>query len=143
MSSRLEKIDTKFIDILCKMAVDVQPVANARIASAIVLKNNIISFGINQRKTHPFQARFGRNSESIYMHAEISAIHNALKRIDVSEISKSTLYIARMKKRKFSEKTFNWVTGNVCPCEGCMRAIVEFGIKRVVYTGEDGTIEEL
>ena len=137
----MTKRDRKFIDMLCKLATDVKPVGAARIAAAIVYKNDVISFGVNRYKTHPFQKKFGRNSDSIYLHAETDAIHNALRRVDVDVLQRSTMYIARMKKRKTTDGNFEWVTGNVCPCEGCQRAIAEFGISRVFFTGEDGKIE--
>lgn len=138
----MTKRDHKYINMLSKMAMDVAPVGAARIAAAIVYKNEIISVGTNRYKTHPFQARFGKNPESIYLHAEVNAIHNALKRIDIDKLSRSTLYIARMKKiKKGKSNSFEWVSGNVCPCVGCMRAIAEFGINKVFYTGENGTIK--
>ncbi|MFM7851590.1 MAG: hypothetical protein ACKO96_06630, partial [Flammeovirgaceae bacterium] len=51
----------KYIEMLSKIAVAIEPVRKARIAACLVYRNEIISFGINQMKTHPFQAQFSKN----------------------------------------------------------------------------------
>lgn len=124
--------NSKHIDMLAKIAAAVEPVAQARIAAAIFYKNNLISIGINQKKTHPFQAQFGKNKDSIYLHAEIDAIKNALKFISVDELSRCSLYICRV-KYDGKEKT-NIIYGLSKPCSGCSRAIVNFNIKKVIYS---------
>ena len=118
---------------LFKLASSIEKVAGARIASSLVLKNTILSFGFNQRKTHPFQAKYGKNNESIYLHAEADAIKNALKCYSLEDLKNSVLYICRSKTMNKSI-----VTGLAKPCEGCMRAIANFNIKRVVYSTDDG-----
>jgi deoxycytidylate deaminase len=125
----------KILNLLSKVAVTVEPVASARIAAAIVYKNDIISFGVNQRKSHPFHAQFRRNDESIFLHAETDAIKNALKFIDHETLSRSTLYICRMKYITTDKREF--VFGLSKPCDGCMRAIATFDIKNVVYSLDD------
>ena len=119
--------DMKILALLSKIAEAVPPIRSARIAAALVIKNDIISFGINQMKTHPFQARYSRNDQAIYVHAENAAIMRALKKVDVEDLKKATLYVARVKKP-------NNMWGMACPCEGCQKAIDKFGIKKVVYT---------
>lgn len=121
------------MNTLFKLASSIEKVAGARIASSLVLKNSVLSFGFNQRKTHPFQAKFGKNVDSIYLHAEVDAIKNALKSYSLEDLKNSVLYICR-------SKTINklLVTGLAKPCDGCMRAIASFNIKRVVYSTDDG-----
>jgi deoxycytidylate deaminase len=122
---------TKIFDVLFKLAETVEPVGNAKLAAAIVIKNEIISFGINKRKSHPFQKRFGKNSDAIFLHAEIDAIKNALRHVSQEELSRASLYVARAKK---TEKR-NYIQGMAKPCEkGCQCAIAAFGIKNVYYT---------
>lgn len=103
-------------------------------AAAIVFRNEIISIGINSNKSHPFQAKYGRNSDSIYLHAEIDAIKNALKCISVDQLTKTTLYICRVKYTDSKKSGQIW--GLSRPCEGCIRAITTFNIKKVVYSIE-------
>jgi deoxycytidylate deaminase len=130
--------DSHYMNLLFKMATDVAPVAAARIAAAIVYKKDVVSFGINQNKTHPLQAKFSRSVNSIYIHAEIDAIKNAVKAgISLKELSKATLYICRAKFDSDQKKFF--IPGLARPCEnGCTRAVASFGINRVVYSLNEG-----
>ena len=122
----------RFLRLLSNIAQDVSPVGAARIASGLVLGNEFIAFGTNSMKTHPFQARFGKNSQSIHLHAEVDCIKNALKKFSVEELKKSTLYIARMKFLDSNKK--HMVNGLACPCDGCKRAISTFNIRKVVFS---------
>lgn len=128
----LQARDYRYMNFLRRMAGNVEPVANARLAAAIVIGNSTISLGHNRRRSDPFQARFGKNIESIYMHAEIHAIKQALNYIEPRDFRKATLYVARVKRPSIKSKLF--VDGESCPCSGCKRAILEFGIKRVIHT---------
>jgi tRNA(Arg) A34 adenosine deaminase TadA len=120
----------RIFSLLMTMAETVEPVGDARIASAIVLKNDVISFGINKRKSHPFQKKYGKNEDAIYLHAEIDAIKNALRHIEQEELSRASLYVARVKRSKSQ-----FVQGLAKPCaKGCCKAIAAFGIKNVYYT---------
>ena len=130
----------KFIKILEKVAEDVAPVANARIAAALVYKGEIISIGVNQKKSHPFQMKFTKNEHAIFLHAETDAIKNALKKYDIETIAKSALYICRMKK---DEVTGAYIRGLSRPCVGCLRAIATFNIKEVYYTTDGENINRL
>lgn len=113
-------------------------VLRTRIAACIVYKNEIVSVGINQLKSHPFQAKFSRHEDSIFLHAETDAIKNALKHIDVDQLSKSTLYVCRVKYDEHKSKKVQ-MRGMCKPCEGCQRAIATFNINKVVYTCDDGS----
>jgi deoxycytidylate deaminase len=124
--------DNYYINLLTKIAEAVPPVRSAKLASAIVLKDEIVSFGFNQMKSHPFQLRYAKNTEAIYWHSENMAIFNASKKIDKADFRKATLYIARVKKP--SAHNPNFIHGLACPCDGCKTAIDDFKIKRVVYT---------
>ena len=116
---------------LSRIAEDVPIAGRARIAAAIVLKNEIISIGTNQRKSHPLQAKFSRHYQAIHIHAEIDAIAKAVKRIDTRRLAQSTLYVARV---KLDRTGGDWMWGLAKPCSGCARAIASFDIKRVVWT---------
>jgi len=132
---------SKYINILTKLAIAVEPVAQARISSCLVYKNEIISFGMCKMKSHPFQARFGKNSDSIYLHAETDCIKNALKLIDMNELSRCSLYICRVKYECRLKNSV--VYGMAKPCCGCSRAIATFGINKVFYTTDENTYEAL
>lgn len=125
----------KNIKTLCKIAEDVAPVGSARIAAGLFYKNEFISFGTNQYKTHPLQKKFSISPLAICIHAEISAIINATKRHTPDIISRSTLYVARMKWTDSKKKRMT--QGLACPCEGCQKAIVAFDIKNVYYSEDN------
>jgi deoxycytidylate deaminase len=130
---------SRYLNILSKIAADVitPAVNNARLAACVVHKNNIVAFGVNEMKSHPFQAKYGKNKDSVYLHAETSAIKNALKYISLEQLKSSTLYICRV---KFSDSSkTKMIFGISKPCSGCFRCINSFDIGKVIYTldGED------
>lgn len=102
------------------------------ISAALVYKNKVISFGVNQMKTHPYQSKYGRTPESIYWHAETSAIYIADKKLRFDRFEQSILYISRVKYS--STKKDKYVSGLSLPCDGCLRCINDYGIKTVIYT---------
>lgn len=134
--------DHRIMGFLRRQAIDVKAVKSSRIAAAVTIKNDIISLGHCQRRTHPFQARYCKNPEAIYLHAETNAISNALNHVSKRDLARATLYIRRVKLPTKDDTKF--VDGMAKPCLGCMRAIIAFGIKKVVYsTEEDGRYEVL
>jgi tRNA(Arg) A34 adenosine deaminase TadA len=120
--------DQNYISTLKKITRDIPGAGNQTLAACIVKSNRILSFGQNSRKTHPLQAKYAKNPEAIFLHAEIDAIKNALRDIKVDDLKNTTLYVVRTKK--------NGEEGMSKPCKGCMQAVEAFGISRVVYTTE-------
>lgn len=125
---------SRYMNVLSKMAADIEiPVSgNARLASCVVYRNDIVSFGVNMMKSHPFQAKYGKNPDSVFLHAETCAIKNALKYISQEELSRSTLYICRVKYYDADRKSLMF--GLSRPCSGCFRCINTFNIRKVVYS---------
>lgn len=131
----MKKINEPILHTLAKVAA-ANPNNAEKFAAAVVYRNRIISFGMNSMKSHPMAAKYSKNEHAIFLHAEVAAIKNALREIDVDDFTKCDLYITRVKKEKpFTEK---YVWGLAKPCRGCERAIAEFGLKRVVYSCDDG-----
>lgn len=128
----------KIITNLEKVAMTCSPVGGARIASCITIRDEIISYGINRNKTHPFQKRYGRNPDAIYIHAEIDAIRNAIKQLESHDLSKCSIFIVRMKYDSAHKK--NLIRGLAKPCRGCQSAISAFQVKQVFYTDDEGHI---
>ncbi len=102
-----------------------------KLAAAVTQRNRVLSIGLNSRKTHPFQAKYSRMPEFNCIHAEIAAIHNYLRTHSVDDLRNCTLYVCRV-KRTGPKKSYTW--GNAKPCCGCMKAIIEFDIRNVVYS---------
>ncbi len=125
--------DIKFTELLARVAEDVAPAFRARIAAGIVIKNELVSIGTNQVKTHPLQAKFAKHYQAIHIHAEIDAIAKAVKKVDARLLSKATLYVTRVKQ----DREGAYIYGLAKPCQGCARAIASFGINRVVWTNDE------
>jgi len=134
--------DRPRLEALCEIAKDIIPCGHARIVAALYIKNELVSIGWNQSKTSPFAMKYGKHEKAICLHAEQSAIKQALHRFSVEDLSnaKTTLYVARV-KRLYQGSNFVW--GLAKPCSGCFSSIVDFDIKRIVYTLDNGEYEEL
>jgi len=106
-----------------------------KMAAGIVFRKHLVATGMNSYKTHPLQTKWGRNEDSIYLHAEIDAIKNALRLIDQNQLSKCDLYIVRVKRKSSKDRAF--VYGLAKPCPGCKRAIANFNLRNVFYTEDE------
>ena len=128
--------DKKYMQFVKRIAINNPNTQHrAKLAACLVLRNDIISIGQNSTKSHPLQKRFSKNTESIFKHAEVDCIINALRHIEPEELSKATLYVARVKK--LTREAKEWSDGYAEPCCGCKQAIGHFKIKRVIYSTEE------
>lgn len=120
----MTKHEKRLLEV-CRIAEDASTFLEHRHAAALYIGNELVSVGVNQMKTHPLQAKFGRNTDSIFLHAEIDCIRNALRRVAPEELKRGVLYVAKSKhgQPKLSK-----------PCAGCQRAIIHFGISDVHWT---------
>lgn len=101
-----------------------------RIGAVLVLNNKVIGKGANLSTSHPLQSfhnhRTGRVAPSHHLHAEIHALVDC----DRSDIQGSEIYVGRFDRR-----------GNLAmckPCVACEDALRRAGIKRVIYTSNQG-----
>ena len=120
----------RILQDLSEIAALTPKVANYKLAAALSYKNRIVAYGTSSYKSSPFQKKYASTEHRIFLHAEIATIKNALRQLDLWQLKKSSLYICRVKNEG------KW--GNSKPCEGCQRAIAEFGIKNVYYTVDNG-----
>lgn len=124
---------------LFRLAEITEGLHKSRHTAAIIYQDNLISLGTNRKKTDPFQIRFAKCESSIYLHAETRAIKLALNHLTPRQLKKSTLVVLRI---KYNWKTNQYVMANSFPCIGCQRAVVEFGIKRVLYSTDDAVYQQ-
>jgi deoxycytidylate deaminase len=137
MEPHSRKRNERILNFLTKAAEATDHIGiRAKLAAAIVIKNEIISIGFNRRKSHPFQAQYQTNDKQIYLHAETDAINRALKYISKEDLKKATLYVARVKYRDNKSKRAIWAESK--PCIGCQKAISSYGIRSVVHTHSEG-----
>lgn len=137
MDTHPRKRNQKILDFLSKAAEAADHAGiRAKLAAAVVIKNEIISIGFNRKKTHPFQRQFQTNDKQIYLHAETDAINRALKYVSKEELRKATLYVARVKYIDNKSKKAIWAESK--PCTGCQKAIKSYGILNVIHTCDGG-----
>lgn len=93
-------------------------------------KYNVISTGYNKRKTHPKQYYYAKSYDvnKVFLHAEIDALIKNRKQ------KPHAIVVARKKK--------NGDNGIAAPCPICRAAIIEAGIREIIYTTDDGYIIE-
>jgi deoxycytidylate deaminase len=122
----------KFLNFLFVKAKIIKPASNARVCAGIVYKNDIVTFGINSKKSHPLQAKFSADPNCIYLHAEIDCLARAAKELNPDELAKSTLYISRA---RYTAPNKDMMTqGLACPCETCQKAIAKFNVGKTIYS---------
>ena len=101
-----------------------------KIGSVIVKNKDVVSVGQNMLKTHPAQFRYNKrlpyNMPVSHVHAEINTISKA--RTDL--LRGSTMYIFRRDR--------NGNTAMCRPCNACMQAIKDAGIKEIYYSISNG-----
>jgi deoxycytidylate deaminase len=128
-------VNTEIFNETFKLAQSVVPVRSARIAASVVCRGKVVAYGYNHKKSHPFQAKFCKNKDAVFFHAEVHAIKNALRVIDVDDLSKCDLYIVRAKRE--NNRNRKWITGLAKPCIGCQKCIDAFELKNIYYSFEN------
>lgn len=127
------KAKKSIFETLKVIARDTSTRQRVAMSAAIVKNNKIISIGVNSfDKTDSFQKKFSKNPEIVFPHAEVSAIKNAFKSIDLYTMRKCYIYVCRMKFD--STHKLNLIQGLSKPCDACMKAIQTFELKGVIYT---------
>ena len=109
------------------------------IGCVAVYKKQFIGVGHSTNKTHPIQMKYNKY-RNLYcngmqpqakLHAEIMCLLN-IKDLDI-DFSKVKLYIYREDK--------NGHLALSKPCDACMRAIKDLGIKEISYTDYNGYVK--
>ena len=92
--------------------------------------NNVISRGYNRRQFHPLLRKYGY--KWAWLHAESDAIIRALKAR--KHLEGATSLGVRAGKTKLC---------NSKPCANCIAMMEAVGIREVLYSAEDGSIERV
>lgn len=101
-----------------------------RHGSVVVNKKSVLGQGHNTYKSHPKWGAKILHSTGQYefttVHAEANAIKNAIsKGIDIKG---ATLYVTRVGGK------------NSKPCKSCQQFIIKYGIRKVIYTDQNGKV---
>lgn len=100
------------------------------IGAAIVKGNYVISEGFNKRKTHTFQHTHNKRVFSMVPAPNIHAEIDALIYSRYNDLSGCEVYVYR--------EVVGGELGNCRPCNACINALKDAGIKHLYYTTTDG-----
>lgn len=121
----------RIVEMLTRLAIETDGIrGRIKVASGVVYRKHLIATGVNSYKSHPMMLEYGKNPKSIFLHAEVDAIKNALRVVTQDQLTKCDLYVVRVKK----DEGGHYVHGLAKPCEGCSRAIASFNLRNVYYT---------
>ena len=121
--------------VLLNLAALIPKIGSGRIVASIFHKSRLVSMGFCSKSSLLLQRQFG-NVHQIYNHAEIHAIHNAMK--TSTPLNRAEMLIVRA---KFIDGKL--VYGLAKPCQSCQSAIDVFEIKRVYFSTNDQEISSL
>ena len=123
--------DLKYLK-LAEVMAEYSDYKRIHIGSCIVKKHSVISTGCNKDKTHPIQLKYNKSlsfkKKRDNIHAEIDALIKAQ-----FDTENATMYVARRGRDNLYHMSK--------PCPACMEVIKESGIKRIVYTIDNGICE--
>lgn len=123
-----DRIGDRVYDVLVRESRRADVVKSSYHAAAIVYRNQILSVGLNRRKTHPVMAKYQKNEKRIFLHAEVDALIRFVNRYGMELLPDCSLYVLRTTK-----------TGRVAdskPCSGCMSMIQAFRVGNVYWTSK-------
>ena len=134
MTNMIDDNDLRYLHIAENIAKN-SDYKRIHIGAILVNKNKVISTGFNQNKTHPIQKIYNNrylNYKKIKgdkLHAEV----DVLLKLNKKDCNGSTMYIFR----RGNDNIYRLSK----PCKACMQCILDYGIKRIVYTIENGIKE--
>lgn len=119
----LSNRQSAWLDLAAKLAVDSQ--CRNRHGAVIVKGGSVLGVGTNKFRNHP---KWIHDYDHCSWHAEIVALRSVIKRSAWVDLSKVTMYIARVAscgKMRLSR-----------PCDACWTQLYNAGIRTVVFTTE-------
>lgn len=117
--------DIKVVTKLAKLCVSNPVPLRCKHVAALVDKNKIISLGLNKAQSDPGFYKLSQNQKKQFIHAEWDCLNNV-----GTDCSRLSLYVVRVNK--------NGELAQSKPCLICQKLITKTGIKRVVYTVNNG-----
>ena len=128
----------KLLNSLCRMYDYIytdKPYKNTKTVSFLIYKGKVVSFGINSDKTSPLQNKYRLTTDLKYIENFVDKEHsevNCLGKVHPKfRFDKCEIVIISKKK----DGDFRLAR----PCDVCMAAIKDFGIKRIYYTNRNQT----
>lgn len=104
------------------------PSLPAVVTAMIVSGGRVLSVGYNRRSNHLLQEHYKTNPHCNSVHAEVDAILNVRKKIDLTG---SKIVVVRRHKLDTENKPLIVLAK---PCPMCQAVLYSYGIKRALYT---------
>lgn len=128
----ITKRDYKFLN-LAKVVSTYSDYKRIHIGAVVAKGTSLISTGCNRSKSNPLQKEYDMKCGLTHktksnLHAEIDALLKANK-----EAYNATLYVYRLRR--------DGILGICKPCAACTKYAKDLGIKRIVYTVNNGVEE--
>lgn len=120
ITQNLSKKDRAYLRVAVALAKTSQ--CNDKHGAVIVAGGRVIATGVNHKRNDPDRVSDFDKLYGLSTHAE----HAALKLINYFVQHNATIYVARVNKQ--GKEMFSR------PCNSCYKLLVEYGIKKVVYT---------
>lgn len=130
----MTKREKVVFDNLFDVTQDIEKTGNSRHAAAVIKKGAVYGLGVNSSKTDPMQRQYSDHPLKVCIHAEVAAIKRASSHLRTRDLSNCTLMVVRSK----SDDDGNILLGNSKPCDACQKAIDEHGIRKVIYSIDNG-----
>lgn len=137
--ANITKRDMKFFEVARKAALGSD--FKTKIGACAVLNGRVIAAAASSEKTSPLQMKY-----NVYrkfqvdcadclpkIHAEISLV-SKLKHMPNIEYKRLTVYVYRICKSRDH--------GMARPCDACIRALMDLGIRNIKYTTDYGYAHE-
>ena len=135
MESGLSKKKEQYLRY-AKKASEFSDSSRVNIGAALIIGHKVVNIGFNTNKTNPLQSKidtkFFNCKCSGKIHAETMALYPYIK--ENIQLNNAILVTYRQKK--------DGTLGMSRPCDRCMKLIKQLGIKKLIYTTDDGFAEE-
>lgn len=103
----------------------------AQIGAVLVKSGRVLAKGYN--KINRYQGTIKSGHWKTSLHAEMACLLNLMKLGNIEDAQGATMFVARHRR--------NGSTGLAYPCKDCFEIIRSFGIKKVVFTIDEGVSE--
>lgn len=128
--------EKKILQELFDEVIKAPKICRVRLIAGIERGGSLLVTCRNTLKTDPLQAQFAHSPHNMHMHAEIGAIKKGIVALKgYRPLRECRLFVCRAKQMSDTDTRFTW--GLARPCPGCYSAIIQFGLKGLVYTLDD------
>jgi deoxycytidylate deaminase len=106
---------------------------NYRLGAVITKGRRVLGQGCNDAQR--FQSKVRHTSWPESRHAEVAAVMDALRRYPSDELKGSKITVVRINNQGQLRLAY--------PCESCYNVLSNIGVRRVIYSNNQGTFSEI